>query len=97
MLVHNPEKILSILIRLSSALFQTYKTYSGAVVFAVAKAASKRSERSSETKYQSTPQLTLTGSFVSDFDLRKRLPLHPTDNTYKAIFPYIVYPSKFTY
>ncbi|KAF9468004.1 hypothetical protein BDZ94DRAFT_1246928 [Collybia nuda] len=31
-------------------------------------------------------------NFVSDFDLRKRLPFTPTDNTYKTIFPYIVYP-----
>lgn len=43
------------------------------------------------------PWPTVPRSFVSDFDLRKRLPLHPTDNSYKTIFPYIVYPSEFTY
>lgn len=31
-------------------------------------------------------------NFVSDFDLKKRIPVAPGDHRYKTIFPYIVYP-----
>jgi hypothetical protein len=63
-------------------------------VYAVAKAALKRSEAYfTPVRYSN---LTLwIASFISDFDLKKIIPLHPTDNRYKTIFPYIVYPSKF--
>lgn len=37
---------------------------------------------------------TETLSFVSDFDLKKRIPVAPGDHRYKTIFPYIVYPSE---